>query len=474
MEMDCFRQAGWTDFRFCFLLSEQQCDRMYLEPCTCERGWKSIRRGRGKDMILAPGINVKQTPACGRNFEYFSEDPYLIGELAVPLIEGIEESDVSACVKHFALNQQEEERLWVNVEVDERTLREIYLPGFEAAVKKAGVSSLMGAYNLFRGEHCCESEKLLGDILRKEWSYEGVIVSDWGAVHHTKEAALSPLDIEMFVTPDFDSYCLADPLKEKVRSGEIPEQIVDEKVRHILKLMVKLKMITLTEEDGTVKAEPCSERKRGCYNTPEHREAILKIARESIVLLKNENHRLPLSETRAKKVLVIGQNAVTKHALGGGSAEIKALYEITPLLGISMFLGGNAKVDYLPGYEIPKKEESEHNWQEDSLKGKGEAFCTVSVKVKNTGTMAGMETVQLYLGEKEVRAENPVKELKAFEKVALEPGESKEVRFILDQSAFAHYDGNEGRFVTKTGTYTLYLGTSSQNILAEQNVEIRG
>ena len=203
-------------------------------------------------MILAPGINVKRIPACGRNFEYFSEDPYLIGELAVPLIEGIEESDVSACVKHFALNQQEEERLWVNVEVDERTLREIYLPG----------------------------------------------------------------------------------------------------------------------------------------------------------------------------------------------------------------------------YEIPKKEESEHNWQEDSLKGKEEAFCTVSVKVKNTGTMAGMETVQLYLGEKEVRAENPVKELKAFEKVALEPGESKEVRFILDQSAFAHYDGNEGRFVTKAGTYTLYLGTSSQNILAERNVEI--
>ena len=146
-------------------------------------------------MILAPGINVRRTPACGRNFEYFSEDPYLISELAVPLIEGIETSDVSACVKHFALNQQEEERLWVNVEIDERTLREIYLPGFEAAVKKAHVSSLMGAYNLFRGEHCCESEKLLGTILRKEWGYDGVIVSDWCEVHHTIAAALSPLDI---------------------------------------------------------------------------------------------------------------------------------------------------------------------------------------------------------------------------------------------------------------------------------------
>lgn len=713
-------------------------------------------RGRGKDMILAPGINVKRTPACGRNFEYFSEDPYLISELAVPLIEGIEESDVSACVKHFALNQQEEERLWVNVEVDERTLREIYLPGFEAAVKKAGVSSLMGAYNLFRGEHCCESEKLLGTILRKEWGYDGVIVSDWGAVHHTTAAALSPLDIEMSVTPDFDEYCLADPLKEKIESGEIPVNVVDEKVRHILKLMVKLKMIVLTEinkgdetvsredkavcvqdsdrrEQDSEKAEvhvrvsSHEERKRGCYNTPEHRSAILDVARESIVLLKNEEHRLPFTPSHAKKVLVIGQNAVIKHALGGGSAEIKALYEITPLLGISMFLGGNATVDYLPGYEIPKKEESDHNWQEDSLKAKDEAelvesslsengaeeasnaeevcnaeetyiarntnyinsfneekqqklqrealakvkdydevifvggltheqdtegkdratlelpygqselirellavrpdmvvvmmagspvamgtwskkakaivymsysgmeggtalaevlfgkvnpsgklaesfpyrledmgihtteqypgrplheneimhanltqtysegvfvgyryyekhevpvqFCfghglsytefsyknisletiskagtsipdnnregnlavedlasqekyVVRVTVKNTGICVGKEIVQLYVGETDVSVENPVKELRGFEKVSLQPGEEKEVTFILEKSAFAHYDTAAGAFVTKPGNYTIYIGSSCEDIRQKAKLDI--
>ena len=711
-------------------------------------------RGRGKDMILAPGINVKRTPACGRNFEYFSEDPYLISELAVPLIEGIETSDVSACVKHFALNQQEEERLWVNVEIDERTLREIYLPGFEAAVKKAHVSSLMGAYNLFRGEHCCESEKLLGTILRKEWGYDGVIVSDWGAVHHTIAAALSPLDIEMSVTPDFDNYCLADPLKEKIVSGEIPESVVDEKVRHILQLMVKLKMIVLekisvdgenSSRDGKavcmetsdrreqgnardsektavhVRVPSNEERNRGCYNTLEHRSAILDVARQSIVLLKNEEHRLPLAPSHARKVLVIGQNAVIKHALGGGSAEIKALYEITPLLGISMFLGGNATVDYLPGYEIPKKEESGHNWQEDSLKAKDEAesqeaepaegklqatgateetcnaqkendinsfdrerqsklqrealakvkdydevifvggltheqdtegkdratlelpygqselirellavrpdmvvvmmagspvamgtwskkakaivymsysgmeggtalaevlfgkvnpsgklaesfpyrledtgvhtteqypgrplhesetmhanltetysegvfvgyrhyekheipvqFCfghglsytefsyknismetifkaeistsdnnteenlitknviqqekyRVRVTVKNTGTCAGKEIVQLYVGETDVSVENPVKELKGFEKISLQPGKEKEVTFLLEKAAFAHYDTVAGAFVTKSGNYTIYIGSSCEDIRRKITVDV--
>ena len=163
-------------------------------------------RGRGKDIILGPGINIKRIPANGRNFEYMSEDPYLISQLVVPLIKGIQESDVAACVKHFALNNQETERLWVNVEIDERALREIYLPGFEAAVKKGGVESLMGAYNLIRGQHCCENKMLLKNILRDEWGYDGTIISDWDAVHDTKAAAESPLDIEMSVTYDFDDY----------------------------------------------------------------------------------------------------------------------------------------------------------------------------------------------------------------------------------------------------------------------------
>ena len=314
-------------------------------------------RGREKDIILGPGINIKRIPANGRNFEYMSEDPYLISELVVPLIEGIQESDVAACVKHFALNNQETERLWVNVEIDERALREIYLPGFEAAVKKGHSYSLMGAYNLFRGVHCCESEVLLGDILRKEWGYDGMIVSDWGAVHNTEAAAKSPLDLEMSVTYDFDKYILADPLIEAVKEKKASEKDIDEKVRHLLLMMFRLKMLDAAEN---------LTRKSGCYNTAEHRDTVRKAAEESFVLLKNEEHRLPLKAEGMKELLVIGDNAERLHALGGGSAEIKALYEISPLMGLKSQLGGNTKVTYARGYYVSPKEESEESWQEKS------------------------------------------------------------------------------------------------------------
>lgn len=313
-------------------------------------------RGRGKDIILGPGINIKRIPANGRNFEYMSEDPYLISQLVVPLIKGIQESDVAACVKHFALNNQETERLWVNVEIDERALREIYLPGFEAAVKKGGVESLMGAYNLIRGQHCCENKMFLKNILRDEWGYNGTIISDWDAVHDTKAAAESPLDIEMSVTYDFDDYKLANPLIEAVKKGEAKESDIDEKVRHILLMMFRLKMIGALAE----------ERKAGCYNTPKHRSEVRGVAEESFVLLKNDDNRLPLSDKGLKELLVIGDNAERLHALGGGSAEIKALYEISPLMGIKSQLGGNTKVTYKRGYYVSPKQESQESWQEKS------------------------------------------------------------------------------------------------------------
>lgn len=316
-------------------------------------------RGRGKDVILGPGVNIKRSPLCGRNFEYFSEDPYLTKELAVPYIQGVQEWDVAACVKHFAVNNQETERLWVEVEVDEQALREIYLPAFYDAVTKANSYTIMGAYNLIKGEHCCQSEYLLNDILRKEWGYDGVVVSDWGAVHDTKKAAESQLDIEMSVTDNFDQYYMAEPLKEKIQSGEISEQVVDEKVMRILMLMMKLHMI-----DDT--------RKSGAYNTPNHRQKTLEVARESVVLLKNEEKILPLSKEKVKKLLIVGENAECVHSNGGGSAEIKALYEITPLMGVKTLLGGNAEVKFVPGYVRDEKQEvSDTNWQETSLENGG-------------------------------------------------------------------------------------------------------
>lgn len=316
-------------------------------------------RGRGKDVMLGPGVNIKRSPLCGRNFEYFSEDPYLTKELAVPLILGVQNWDVAACVKHFAANNQETERLWVDVAVDEKALRTLYLPAFYDAIKRGGAYSVMGAYNRLYGEHCCQSQYLLGDILRKEWGYDGVVISDWGGVHSTREAAESQLDIEMSVTDNFDNYFMAGPLKKAIEEGSIPESVVDEKVTRILVLMMRLHMM-----DG--------KRKTGAYNTAEHQKTALAAARESIVLLKNKKNRLPLQADGIKHVLVIGENGVCLHGNGGGSAEIKALYEISPLMGIKKLLGGNVSVDYLPGYcRDQEKKEKELNWQAASLEHGG-------------------------------------------------------------------------------------------------------
>lgn len=229
----------------------------------------------------------------------------------------------------------------------------------------------MAAYNKIWGEHCCQSDFLLNQVLRKEWEYDGVVISDWGGVHNSEKAANSQLDIEMSVTSDFDDYFMAEPLKKMVQEGKVKESVIDEKVVHILMLMKRLHML-----DGS--------RKKGAYNTPEHRQAALDVARESVVLLKNASGRLPLSPENTKKLLVIGENADLKHAPGGGSAEIKALYEITPLMGIKMLLGGNAEVTYVKGYcKDPKKDTSDTNWQETSLENGGGKTAQAEKEDKN-------------------------------------------------------------------------------------------
>lgn len=318
-------------------------------------------RGRGKDMILAPGINIMRSPLCGRSFEYMGEDPYLVSEMVVPVVQGIEENDVSACVKHFAVNNQETRRLDVDVEVSERALREIYLPGFEAAVKRGKVKGIMGAYNKLHGTHCCHHEELLNKILREEWGFAGITISDWGGVHDTKEALLNGLDIEMSVTSDFDAYYMADPLIRMIEDGEVDKKTalakIDEKVRHILNVMNKLHML-----DG--------ERRAGSYNDYNDKASLRQTARESIVLLKNDKDILPLDRKKVQKLLVVGENANRQHAPGGGSAEIKALYEITPLMGIEMLLGGNAEVVYKPGYY---NDDVGNIWADTSGEGNGQA-----------------------------------------------------------------------------------------------------
>ncbi|MCH4239098.1 MAG: glycoside hydrolase family 3 C-terminal domain-containing protein [Oscillospiraceae bacterium] len=312
-------------------------------------------RGRGKDVILAPGVNLKRSPLCGRNFEYMSEDPCLTKELAVPLIRGIQESDAAACVKHFAVNNQETERLQVDVQVGERALHELYLPAFRACARVS--LCLMSAYEQLRGEFCSQSKYLLNQLLRREWGYRGVVISDWGAVHDTRLAAESGLDVEMSVETDFDHYHFAQPLIDAVKADRVPEYLLNQKVEHILVLMQKLHML-----DG-------AQRKPGTYDTAAHRQAALETAQESVVLLKNEDNLLPLPKKGLKKLLVIGANAVRTHAPGGGSAEIKALYEITPLLGIRTVLGGNTDIRWVKGYcADTQPEQSGKNWQAESLK----------------------------------------------------------------------------------------------------------
>lgn len=376
---DCWIPVGSSDDYVSYLASNSALAATW-NPERAYAGGQVLgeeARGRGKDVILAPGINIKRDPLCGRNFEYMSEDPHLIETMAVPFIEGVQENDVAACVKHFAANNQETDRLMVDTIVDERTLREIYFPGFRAAVKEAGTYSLMNAYNKLNGAHCSENRELLDKVLRDEWKYDGTVISDWGSVHTTNEAAQASIDIEMTVTTDFDEYNFANPLIKAVRNGEVPEEYVDSKVRNILRMMFRLKMM----------GPDALSRKPGAYDTEEHRRAILETAREGILLLKNEEKLLPLAEDklkmtvslssdiadkiaapRKKKIAVIGKNAEFNHAGGGGSAEIKALYEVSPLLGLKKALGGNVEITYAQGYFIPcKKDAGEVNWQEASL-----------------------------------------------------------------------------------------------------------
>jgi beta-glucosidase len=286
-------------------------------------------RYRRKDILLGPGVNIYRTPLNGRNFEYMGEDPYLASRMVVPYIRGVQSNGVSTCVKHYALNNQEEWRGHINVNVDDRTLREIYLPAFKAAVTEGGVWSLMGAYNKYNGQHATTNRVLMNDILKGEWGFDGVVVSDWGSAHDTDEAALNGLDIEMgswtnglTASRDFayNEYYLADPFYAKLKSGELDESVVDDKVRRILRLMFRTTMNTT--------------RGLGCKNNERHHDVARKVATEGIVLLKNDNHFFPIDPATTKTIAVIGENATKMMTLGGGSSELKAKYEISPLEGI--------------------------------------------------------------------------------------------------------------------------------------------
>ena len=301
-------------------------------------------RYRKKDILLGPGVNIYRTPLNGRNFEYMGEDPYLASVLVVPYIKGVQQNGVAACLKHYVLNNQERWRDHINVEVSGRALYEIYMPAFKAAVEEGGAWSVMGAYNQFRGQHCCHNELLLNQILKQDWGFDGVVVTDWGGAHDTREAALYGLDIEMGTGTDglttstknaYDSYYLARPFLSLVKSGEIEEAVVDDKVRRILRLMFRTNM------------NP--NRPMGRMNNEEHLQVARAVAGEGIVLLKNENDFFPVDPEKSITIAVIGENATRAMAPGGGSSELKPRNEISPLEGLQERFE-NANIIHSMGY----------------------------------------------------------------------------------------------------------------------------
>jgi beta-glucosidase len=595
----------------------------------------SEANARGKDVILGPGINIIRTPLNGRNFEYLSEDPYLVSRMVVGYIRGVQEEEVSASVKHFALNNQEVERNTINVEVDERALREIYLPGFQAAVQEADVNTVMGAYNKFRGQYATHNEYLINQILKKEWGFKGVVMSDWGAVHNTMEAVKYGTDLEMGTdlslgpNPDYGKYFMGDTIVTLVKMEKVDQKLIDEKVKRILGVMLKTRMF--------------SKRKAGELNTAQHQKTARTVAEEGIVLLKNENI-LPVDKDKIKSIAVIGANAGRKHAGAGGSSQVNAKYEVTALEGLIKMAGENIKITYSPGYEITKEGKVNANliaeaaktasaadvviyvggwihgfsdaWNDNAFdsesvdkpsmnlpfgqdqliqaiqkansntivvlyggaatdmsawnrqskgiiqawypgmeggnalagiifgsvnpsgklpmtfpvklkdspahamgeypgsngvvhynegllvgyryydtKGvqplfpfghglsytsfslenlkveKAGSSALVKVTVKNTGKMPGAEVIQVYVKDDASSLPRPEKELKAFAKIFLQPGESKEVELGLKPEAFQYYDDRKKQWVLEPGKFTLLVGNSSANTPLKGEIE---
>ena len=616
---------------------------------------------RDKDMILGPGVNIYRTPLGGRNFEYMGEDPWLASRMVIPYIQGLQSKGVAACVKHYALNNDEEYRHQVNVVISDRALHEIYLPAFKAAVTEAGTWGIMGAYNLYKNQHNCHNDIMLNQILKRDWQYDGVVVSDWGGCHDTEEAIKNGLDLEfgswtdgltMGKTNAYDLYYMADAYKKLIKEGKYTTKELDDKVRRVLRLFFRTTM-NRQKPFGFL----CSE---------SHYEAALRIAQEGIVLLKNEKMKALKNETllplkQPKRILVVGENAIKMMTVGGGSSSLKVQREILPLDGLRdrfkdcevdyargyvgdtvqsyngvtvgrslyetrsaseltaeavekarqadvvIFFGGLNKSNHqdcegndrkefglpygqdqliealvkanpclvyvnisgnavampwlakvpavvqgwfigsesgealasvlagdvnpsgklpftwhqqlndcgahalntYPGtwredYKIIDEEYKEgiyvgYRWTDkqnirplfafghglsyttfrlgkvvaDKTQLSGDEKISFTVSVTNTGKCAGAETVQLYISDKEASVDRPVKELKAFSKVFLQPGESRDVTLTIGRDALSFYDEATHAWVAEPGAFEALVGTASDKITAKYNFELK-
>ena len=599
---------------------------------------------RNKNVILGPGVNIYRTPLNGRNFEYMGEDPWLASRMVVPYVQGLQSKGVAACVKHYALNNDENYRHQVNVIVSDRALREIYLPAFEAAVKEGKAWSIMGAYNLYKNQHNCHNDILLNKILKQEWGFDGAVISDWGGAHSTEEAITNGLDLEfgtwtdgltMGATNAYDNYYLANAYKRLIKEGKFTTRELDEKVRRVLRLMFRTNMNR--------------QRPYGSMCSEAHYAAARKIAGEGVVLLKNDRNILPIPT--GARILVVGENAIKMMTVGGGSSSLKVQREVLPLdgmrerfqhvdyargyvgdtiqsyngvtVGRSLYdlrtpealiaeavekaktadyvvvFGGLNKADYqdceghdrkeyglpygqdvlvealvkvnknvvyvnisgnavampwmnkvpavlqgwfigseaghaladvlsgdvnpsgklpytwyqrledtgahalnaFPGVWRPDRQIIDEEYKEGIFVGyrwadmkrvkplfafghglsytsfeigkvtadkqvvKGNETISFTVSVRNTGKKAGAETVQLYVTDQASTLPRPVKELKAFRKVFLQPGESREVTLTLDKRSLSFFDDRLQQWVAEDGEFEARIGNSSGNII---------
>ena len=654
---DEWDQARWTNDS-CIAYPALTCmAATWNRDCALRYG-RSIgeeARYRDKDVLLGPGVNIYRTPLCGRNFEYMGEDPYLASEMVVPYVKGVQEQGVAACVKHYALNNEEQHRHTVDVSLSDRALREIYLPAFRAAVVDGDAWALMGSYNLYQGTYACHNHRLLVEILKEEWGFDGAVISDWGGVHSTEEAIYNGLDMEFGTWTDglregasnaYDNYYMALPYLELIESGKVGTEELDDKVRRVLRLTFRTAMN--------------NDKPYGAMCSEEHSTAARQIAEEGIVLLKNNNNNLPIDPS-VKRILVVGENAIKMMTVGGGSSSLKVKYECSPLDGIRNYYGDDVEVLYARGYvgdvtgdyngvvtgqnlvdkRSPKRlieeavamaHESDHvifvgglnksnnqdcegtdrrglelpynqdaviealaeatdnltvvfvsgnavamPWIDDVESvvqvwylgsesgnaianilsgevnpsgklpftfgarledymahadgakfpnpkkvfyhdgifvgyrgfdkrgieplfafGHGLSYTTfeysnlqlsateasagnnmtdtileATVTVTNTGDRAGKEVVQLYISDVEATVIRPKKELKGFEKVELQPGESTTITFAISPEALAYYDENDSTWAVESGEYRVLIGASSRDIRLAESFTLR-
>lgn len=343
---DEWDQAGWTNDS-CTAFPSLTCLAATWNPEMATLYGKSIgeeARYRNKSVLLGPGVNIYRTPLNGRNFEYMGEDPYLAAQMAADYVRGVQSNGVAVCVKHFALNNHESNRYTTNSIAGDRALYEIYLPAFKAACVDAGAWSLMGGYNLVNGQHATYNQRLVNEILKGEWNWDGAVISDWGAVHDTKQAVEGGLDMEFGTGTDgltgsgnsYDKYWLANKYYDGVRDGIYSEEQLNDKVRRVLRLNMRTAMNR--------------NRPWGSINSPEHHQACRTIGEEGVVLLKNTDKILPIATDKVKRIAVIGENGIKRMTVGGGSSSLKAQYEIHPLEGLQNRFGNDVEIVYERGY----------------------------------------------------------------------------------------------------------------------------